>query len=133
MVPLAVAIADKLGIDAEIIDLRSLDRAGIDWQTIGDSIRKTHNALVLEQGPLVASYGALLTDEIQNRLFDELDQPVKRIFGGYSSPSVSAVLERAALAGAEEIEAGFLRMLADQGSPVAPHQSLSERVRAWAG
>jgi len=71
MVPLAVKVTDTCGIDAEIIDLRSLDRAGRDWQTIGDSIRKTHNVVVIEQGPLVASYGALLTDEIQNRFFDE--------------------------------------------------------------
>ncbi len=115
MVPLAVQVADSRGIDADIIDLRCLDRAGIDWDTIGASIRRTNNVVVLEQGPLVCSYGALLTDEIQRRFFDYLDQPVQRIYGGLSSPSVSAVLERAAIVGSEEIEAGFLRMLADQG------------------
>ena len=56
MVRLASAVADEMGIDAEIIDLRSLDRAGLDWETIGTSIRKTNNVVVLEQGPLVASY-----------------------------------------------------------------------------
>jgi 2-oxoisovalerate dehydrogenase E1 component len=117
MVPLAVQVADKLGIDAEVIDLRSLDRASLDWDTIGASIRKTNNVVVIEQGPLVCSYGAMLTDEIQRRLFDELDQPVKRIFGGFSSPSVSAVLESACIVGAKEIEAGYLQMLADQGLP----------------
>ena len=115
MVPLAMQVAEKLGIDAEIIDLRSLDRASLDWDTIGASIRKTNNVVVVEQGPLVCSYGALLTDEIQNRLFDWLDQPVKRIYGGLSSPSVSAVLEAAAIVGAKEMETGFLQMLADQG------------------
>jgi 2-oxoisovalerate dehydrogenase E1 component len=122
MVPLAVQVADKLGIDAEIIDLRSLDRASLDWDTIGASIRKTNNVVVVEQGPLVCSYGALLTDEIQNRLFDELDQPVKRIVGGLSSPSVSAVLEAAAIVGAKEMEVGFLQMLADQGLPAGKMQ-----------
>jgi 2-oxoisovalerate dehydrogenase E1 component len=115
MTPLAVQVANEMGVDAEIIDLRSLDRAGIDWETIGASVRKTNNVVVLEQGPLTTSYGAMLTDELQRRYFDYLDQPVKRIHGGESSPSVSKVLERAAFVGAEEIRAGYAQMLADSG------------------
>lgn len=115
MVPLAIQVAATMGVDAEIIDLRSLDRAGIDWETIGESVRKTNNVVVLEQGPLVTSYGAMLVDELQFRFFDYLDQPVKRITGGKSSPSVSKVLERAAFVGEEEVRAGFAAMLADVG------------------
>jgi 2-oxoisovalerate dehydrogenase E1 component len=133
MVPLAVQAADSLGIDAEIIDLRSLDRGSLDWTTIGGSIRKTHNVVVVEQGPLVCSYGALISDEIQSRFFDELDQPVKRIYGGLASPSVSAVLERAAIVGIEELQAGYLRMLADQGLPLPAGMSAPPRVSALAG
>ena len=87
MTPLAVQAADEMGVDAEVIDLRSLDRAGLDWETIGASVRKTHNVVMLEQGPLTASYGAMLTDEVQRRFFDDLDQPVARIHGGESSPA----------------------------------------------
>jgi 2-oxoisovalerate dehydrogenase E1 component len=116
MTELARTAADQMGVDAEIVDLRSLDRAGIDWETIGASLRKTNNIVVLEQGPLTVSYGAMLTDEIQRRFFDHLDQPVKRIHGGESSPSVSKALERAALVGIEEIQAGFAEMMADQGN-----------------
>ncbi len=119
MVPLAKQAADEMGIDAEVIDLRSLDRAGIDWETIGASVRKTNNVVVLEQGPLTVSYGAMLTDELQRRLFDYLDQPVKRIHGGEASPSVSRVLERAAIVGLEEIRSGFAQMLADSGRPLS--------------
>jgi 2-oxoisovalerate dehydrogenase E1 component len=119
MTPLAVEVADEMGIDAEIIDLRSLDRAGIDWETIGASIAKTNNVVVLEQGPLTTSYGAMLTDEVQNRFFDYLDQPVKRIHGGESSPSVSRILERAAFVGKEEIAAGYAGMMADMGRAIA--------------
>ncbi len=118
MTPLAVDVADEMGADAEVVDLRSLDRAGIDWQTIGASIRKTNNAVVVEQGPLTASYGAMLTDEIQRRFFDYLDQPVKRIHGGEASPSVSKVLERAAFVGAEEVGAGYAEIMADMGRPL---------------
>lgn len=119
MTPLAVRAAAEMGVDAEVIDLRSLDRAGIDWATIEASVRKTHNVVVLEQGPLTASYGAMLVDEVQRRCFDDLDQPVARIHGGESSPSVSRVLERAAFVGLDEIKAGFAHVMADQGRPVA--------------
>jgi 2-oxoisovalerate dehydrogenase E1 component len=119
LVSKAVKVAEEMGIDAEIIDLRSLDRAGLDWQTIGNSVRKTHNVVVLEQGPLTTSYGAMVTDELQRRFFDYLDQPVKRIHGGEASPSVSKVLERAAFVGEEEIRAGFANMIADMGRSFA--------------
>lgn len=110
---------ERLGIDAEIIDLRSLDRASLDWETIGHSIRKTNNVLIVEQGALGTSYGTLLGDEIQRRFFDWLDQPVKRVHGGETSPSVSKVLERAAIAGPEEIEGGLKLVMADKGRPLA--------------
>ncbi len=40
------------GVDAEVIDLRWLDRASIDWDTIGTSIRKTNRVLIAEQGAI---------------------------------------------------------------------------------
>jgi 2-oxoisovalerate dehydrogenase E1 component len=119
MAPLAVKVANEMGLDVEVIDLRSLDRAGLDWETIGASIKKTNNVLVLEQGSQTCSYGAGLTDEIQRRFFDWLDAPVQRIVGGEASPSVSKVLERAAFVGAEEIRAGLERAYAEIGQKVA--------------
>ena len=115
MIGAATRMAEELGIDAEIIDLRSLDRAGIDWETISESVSKTHNVIVLEQGPVTTSYGAMLTDEVQRRLFDELDQPVRRIHGGEASPSVSKVLERAAFVGDEEVREAFRGIVKDMG------------------
>ncbi|MFG2745099.1 thiamine pyrophosphate-dependent enzyme [Streptomyces chartreusis] len=90
-------------LDAEVIDLRWLDRASIDWDTIGESIRKTNNVLIAEQGAVGTSYGGWLADEIQRRFFDWLDQPVQRVTGGEASPSISKVLERAAIAQADEV------------------------------
>ncbi|WP_329387552.1 alpha-ketoacid dehydrogenase subunit alpha/beta [Streptomyces sp. NBC_01716] len=92
-------------VDAEVVDLRWLDRASIDWDTIGASIRKTGNVLIAEQGALGTSYGGWLADEIQRRYFDWLDQPVQRVTGGEASPSISKVLERAAIAQTEEVAA----------------------------
>jgi 2-oxoisovalerate dehydrogenase E1 component len=94
-------------VDAEVIDLRWLDRGSIDWDTIGASIRKTNRVLVAEQGPLGTSYGGWLADEIQRRFFDWLDAPVQRVTGGEASPSISKVLERAAIAQADEVAAAL--------------------------
>ncbi len=91
--------------DADVIDLRWLDRASIDWDTIGASIKKTNNVLIAEQGAVGTSYGGWLADEIQRRFFDWLDSPVERVTGGEASPSISKVLERAAIARSEEVVA----------------------------
>jgi 2-oxoisovalerate dehydrogenase E1 component len=100
-----LAAVESEDLDAEVVDLRWLDRASIDWDTIGKSIRKTSRVLIAEQGSLGTSYGGWLADEIQRRYFDWLDAPVERVTGGEASPSVSKVLERADIAGAEEVAA----------------------------
>lgn len=130
MVRDAVAVAEALGVDAEVVDLRSLDRAGLDWPTIGASIRKTNNVLIVEQGPLGASYGTLLGDEVQRRFFDDLDQPVRRVTGGEAAPSVSKVLEAATLAGAAEIRAAYSALMADCGRPLAAARPQAQHVTA---
>ena len=97
---------EQLGtVDAEVIDLRWLDRASVDWDTIGESIRTTGTVLIVEQGAIGTSYGSWLADEIQRRYFDWLDQPVQRVTGGEASPSISKVLERAAFAQTEDVVA----------------------------
>jgi 2-oxoisovalerate dehydrogenase E1 component len=115
MVARAADAIERTGIDAELIDLRFLDRASLDWQTVGDSIRKTNAVLIVEQGAIGTSYGGWLADEIQRRFFDWLDQPVQRVTGGQASPSISKVLERAAIAGTEEVVAGLERVRAGFG------------------
>ncbi len=112
-------VVEDLGVDAEIIDLRSLDRAGLDWETIEASIRKTNNVLIVEQGALGTSYGGFLADELQRRVFDWLDQPIMRVHGGEASPSNSKILEQAAFARPRDIEAGIRQAMAAQGAPLA--------------
>jgi 2-oxoisovalerate dehydrogenase E1 component len=99
-------------VDAEVIDLRWLDRASLDWETIGASIRKTNNVLIAEQGAVGTSYGGWLADEIQRRFFDWLDSPVQRVTGGEASPSISKVLERAAIAQSAEVAAALTTITA---------------------
>lgn len=108
MVELSLQAAEKRSdLDAEVIDLRWLDRASLDWETIGASITKTNNVLIVEQGAAGTSYGGWLADEIQRRFFDYLDQPIQRVTGGEAAPSISRVLEAAANADLDDVTAGF--------------------------
>jgi 2-oxoisovalerate dehydrogenase E1 component len=115
MVSHALEAIEETGIDAELIDLRFLDRASLDWETVGESIKKTNAVLIVEQGAVGTSYGGWLADEIQRRFFDWLDQPVQRVTGGEASPSISKILERAAIAGTSDVVAGLERVRAAFG------------------
>jgi 2-oxoisovalerate dehydrogenase E1 component len=111
MVPFVLEAVEEFGqVDAEVIDLRGLDRASLDWDTLEASVRKTNNVLIAEPGPVGTSYGGWLADELQRRCFDWLDQPVQRVTGGEASPSISRVLERAAIAGRAEVAAALTGM-----------------------
>jgi 2-oxoisovalerate dehydrogenase E1 component len=101
---------DLVDVSADLIDLRWLDWASLDWDTIERSVRKTNRVLIVEQGARGTSYGGRLADEIQRRLFDWLDAPVERVTGGEASPSISKVLERAAIARTEEVVAALRRI-----------------------
>jgi 2-oxoisovalerate dehydrogenase E1 component len=111
MVGEALAAVEATGADADVIDLRWLDRASLDWDTLGASVRKTNRVLIVEQGATGTSYGGWLADEIQRRYFDWLDAPVERVTGGEASPSISRVLERAAIARREEIATRLTEIL----------------------
>jgi 2-oxoisovalerate dehydrogenase E1 component len=110
MVRYALEAVEQVDLDAEVVDLRWLDRASLDWDTVGESIKKTNNVLIAEQGPVGTSYGGWLADEIHRRFFDWLDQPVQRVTGGEASPSISKVLERAAIAQTDEVAAKLAEM-----------------------
>ena len=129
MVSRSLEAIEQTGIDAELIDLRFLDRASLDWETIGESVRKTNAVLIVEQGGLGTSYGGWLADEIQRRFFDWLDQPVQRVTGGEAAPSISKVLERAAIAQTSDVVGGLERVRAAFGGAPAPASRTSGEVR----
>jgi 2-oxoisovalerate dehydrogenase E1 component len=115
MVRHSLEAVEQTGLDADVIDLRWLDRASIDWASIEESVKKTNAVLIVEQGARGTSYGGWLADEIQRRYFDWLDQPVQRVTGGEASPSISKVLERAAIAGTDDVVAGIELLRAGMG------------------
>jgi pyruvate dehydrogenase E1 component beta subunit len=72
----AAAVLEKEGISAEVIDLRSL--RPLDEQTLIESVKKTHRAVVAHEGWPYGGVGAEIADRIQRLAFDDLDAPVLR-------------------------------------------------------
>lgn len=67
----------KEGIDAEVIDLRTV--RPIDYPTIIESVKKTNRMVVVEEAWPLASISSELTYMVQKEAFDFLDAPVRRI------------------------------------------------------
>ena len=107
-----LAAIEATGIDAEVIDLRTLDPMGLDWAAIGDSLARTNRLLVAEETTRGTSIGAHIVKQVQERFFDHLDHEIVHVTGSHSSPVVSKVLERAALAKREEIAQGLRAVMA---------------------
>jgi len=112
MVGNAVRAADETGVDAEVIDLRNLDYHGIDWDMIGASVEKTGRVIIAEQTARSMSMGATWADGLQTRFFDFLDHEIIRVTGGLAAPTVSAVLNRAALGSVTDIRDALQRITA---------------------
>ncbi len=75
----AEQLAGEDGIDAEVIDLRTLRPLDVD--TVVESVRKTNRVVVVEEGWPVANIGAQVVDDIQREAFDFLDAPIARVSG----------------------------------------------------
>jgi pyruvate dehydrogenase E1 component beta subunit len=72
----AANVLAKDGISAEVVDVRSL--RPLDEDTIAESVRKTHRAVVAYEGWPYGGVGAEIVDRIQRLAFDDLDAPVLR-------------------------------------------------------
>ncbi len=75
----AEQLAGEDGIDAEVIDLRTLRPLDVD--TVVESVRRTNRVVVVEEGWPVANIGAQVVDDIQREAFDFLDAPIARVSG----------------------------------------------------
>ncbi|MGI9271084.1 MAG: alpha-ketoacid dehydrogenase subunit beta [Woeseiaceae bacterium] len=79
LVHVAKAAADEVGVDAEIIDVRSL--SPLDVETLTTSVNKTGRCLVAHEATRFAGYGAELAARIQKDCFYNLEAPIGRIAG----------------------------------------------------
>lgn len=69
----AAKLLESEGIDAEVIDLRTL--RPLDEQCIYNSVKKTNRVLIVQEAWPIASYGSWLSSKIATDLFDHLDAP----------------------------------------------------------
>lgn len=83
MVHVALAGIQDSGIDAELIDLRSI--VPLDIDTIVASVRKTGRCLILHEASRFGGFGGELSALVQERCFYELEAPVTRV-AGYDTP-----------------------------------------------
>lgn len=91
------------GIDAEVIDLRSL--RPLDEETVFASVRKTHRLVTVEEAWPTCGIGSELAARVMTACFDELDAPVTRVTGADVPMPYAANLERLALPSAGDVVA----------------------------
>ncbi|BCG94734.1 pyruvate dehydrogenase complex E1 component subunit beta [Mesorhizobium sp. 131-2-1] len=90
-----------MGIDAEIIDLRSI--RPLDLDTIIASVKKTNRLVVVEEGFPQSSVGDHIANQVSQRAFDFLDAPVITIAGKDVPMPYAANLEKLALPNVGEV------------------------------
>jgi 2-oxoisovalerate dehydrogenase E1 component beta subunit len=79
MVHVAVAATDESGVDAEIIDVRSL--LPLDLKTIVASVEKTGRCIIVHEAPRTGGFGAEIAALVQQHCFWSLEAPVSRVTG----------------------------------------------------
>lgn len=98
---LAAIELEKEGINAEVIDLRTI--RPLDVETILASVKKTHRAVVIDESWPFASISSEIAYRIQKDAFDYLDAPVLRVNGSDVSMPYSKPLSEAWLPSVEKI------------------------------
>jgi pyruvate/2-oxoglutarate/acetoin dehydrogenase E1 component len=104
--------AEKLaadGIEAEVIDLRSL--VPLDSATILGSVRRTHRALVVHEAIKRGGYGAEIASIVAEEAFDDLDAPPRRLAGVDTPIPYAQHLERTVVPQVDDIVAAAKEML----------------------
>ena len=79
MVHVAEAVCRKKGVDAEIVDLRTL--LPLDIDTVEKSVEKTGRVLIVHEATRTSGFGAELSALVQERCFYHLEAPIERVTG----------------------------------------------------
>jgi pyruvate dehydrogenase E1 component beta subunit len=111
----AKTLADQHGIDAEVIDVRTL--LPLDTETLGSSVRKTGRAVIAHEAVTLSGFGAELTAQVQELAFDFLRAPVQRVGAPFTPVPLSPPLEDAYRVGADAVVAAA-RVAIDWDQPL---------------
>jgi 2-oxoisovalerate dehydrogenase E1 component len=104
----ATQLKDEHGIEAEVIDLRTL--LPLDIETVIESVRKTGKALVVHEDKVFGGFGAEVAAQIAERCFDCLDGPVMRVGSEFTPVPFSKILERVILPQVEDVYEKALKL-----------------------
>ena len=107
MVFVSEAAANETGIDAEIIDLRSL--WPLDLETIVASVKKTGRCVIAHEATRTCGFGAELMSLVQEHCFHHLEAPIERVTG-WDTPYPHAQ-EWASFPGPARVGAAFKRVM----------------------
>jgi len=102
----------KQGISIEVIDLRTIKP--LDIATVAASVRKTHRAVLVEEGHIFAGISSELGFQIQEHCFDDLDAPLARVCSRETPLPYSKVLEKETLPSKERILATIKKLYQSQ-------------------
>jgi pyruvate dehydrogenase E1 component beta subunit len=105
----ARALAEDHGVEAEVIDPRTL--RPLDLDTILGSVRKTNRAVIVAEGWPHGGVGANLSALITEQAFDHLDAPIQRVTGADVHMPYSKRLEQAAIPHEEHVVKAALATL----------------------
>ena len=106
----AKLVAETDGLDVEVIDLRSL--SPVDWDRIGESVRKTSRVLVAYEDSRSWGYGAEIAARIADDHFTWLDAPVRRLAATDTFVAYAPDLEDVILPQVESLAAGMRELAA---------------------
>lgn len=102
---LSLAAADKLAeegvADIEVIDLRSL--VPLDEEAIIESVKKTNKVLIAHEDKVFGGFGGELSAIINEKAFEYLDAPIKRVGSPFTPVGFNRILEKAILPDTERI------------------------------
>lgn len=104
--------AEKLsgeGFNVEVVDLRSL--IPLDEDAILKSIKKTNRCLIVHEDKVFGGFGGELVGIINEKAFEFLDAPVKRVGSTFTPVGFNRILERAILPNTDRIYSGMLELL----------------------
>jgi pyruvate dehydrogenase E1 component subunit beta len=104
---------EETGVDAEVLDLRVL--RPLDTDAILESVRKTHRAVVVDEGWRSGSISAEVSARIMEGAFFDLDAPVARVCSAEVPMPYAKHLEDAALPDATRIVAAVQEVLHSGG------------------
>ena len=79
MVHVAAGVIADIGIDAELIDLRTL--VPLDIETVAASVRKTGRCMIVHEATKTGGFGAELSALVQEHCFHWLEAPIQRVTG----------------------------------------------------